>query len=93
MGERFVEIYQGGGGQFRAEMFRSLLSGSGIEAVLTGSNTSLYPTNVGISGQFTILVRPEDAERAVELLRSFEDEGVEFEEPEWAAEDDEDGPG
>ena len=87
VGGEFVEIYQGGGGQFRAEMLRSLLSGSGIEAILTGSVTSNYPTNVGVSGEFTIVVREADAERAIELLRSFEDEGAEFEEPEWDRDD------
>lgn len=78
-----MEVYQGSGGQFRAEMLRSLLSGSGIESILTGAQTSGYPTNVGTSGQFTIVVRAEDADRAADLLRSFEEEGVEFEEPEW----------
>ncbi|MDQ4026367.1 MAG: DUF2007 domain-containing protein [Actinomycetota bacterium] len=83
MGGDFVEIYQGGGGQFRAEMLRSLLSGSGIEAVVRGATIGAYPTNVGVSGQFAILVRAEDADRAADLLRSFEEEGVELEEMEW----------
>ncbi|MFN2587368.1 MAG: putative signal transducing protein [Actinomycetota bacterium] len=82
MGGDFVEIYQGSGGQFRAEMLRSLLSGSGIESLVTGAATQGYPTNVGVSGQFTIVVRAEDADRAVELLRSFEEEGAELEENE-----------
>ncbi|MDQ3915915.1 MAG: DUF2007 domain-containing protein [Actinomycetota bacterium] len=83
MGDEFVEVYQGGGGQFRAEMLRSLLSGSGIESILTGGATPGYPTNVGVSGQFAIVVRASDAERAVELLRSFDEEGVELDEIEW----------
>lgn len=79
----FVEVYQGGGGQFRAEMLRSLLSGSGIESIVDGGATAGYPTTVGLSGEFRILVRAEDGERAAELLSSFEEEGAEFEEPEW----------
>lgn len=82
-----MEIYQGGGGQFRAEMLRSLLSGSGIEAIVRGATIGAYPTNVGVSGQFAILVRLEDADRAADLLRSFEDEGVELEEIEWDEDD------
>ncbi len=82
-----MEIYQGGGGQFRAEMLRSLLSGSGIEAVVRGAAIGAYPTNVGVSGQFAILVRVEDADRAADLLRSFEEEGVELEEIEWDEDD------
>ena len=85
-----MEIYQGGGGQFRAEMLRSLLSGSGIEAIVRGATIGAYPTNVGVSGQFAILVRLEDADRAADLLRSFEEEGVELEEIEWD-QDPEDG--
>ena len=83
MEKEFIEIYQGGGGQFRAEMLRSLLSGSGIESIISGGATPGYPTNVGMSGQFAIVVRAEDAERAIELLSSFDDEGAQFEEPEW----------
>jgi hypothetical protein len=84
MGGEFVEVYRGGGGQFRAEMLRSLLSGSGIESVITGGATAGYPTNVGPSGEFAIVVRLEDADRAADLLRSFEEEGAgEIEELEW----------
>ena len=83
----FVEVYAGGGGQFRAEMLRSLLSGSGIESIVDGGATAGYPTTVGLSGQFRILVRAEDGERAAELLGSFEEEGAEFEEPEWLEDD------
>ncbi|HEV2757796.1 MAG TPA: DUF2007 domain-containing protein [Actinomycetota bacterium] len=87
MGEEFVEIYQGGGGQFRGEMLRSLLSGSGIEAIVRGAAIGLYPTNVGVSGEFAILVRANDADRAADLIRSFEEEGVELEEIEWEDDD------
>jgi hypothetical protein len=87
----FVEVYRGGGGQFRAEMLRSLLSGSGIESIVMGSAASGLATNIGAIGEFQIVVRPEDAERAAEILRTFEEEGVgEIEELEWA-DDDEDG--
>jgi hypothetical protein len=83
MAGEFVEVYRGGGGQFRAEMLRSLLSGSGIESLIDGGATAGYPTTVGMSGEFRLLVRGEDGERAAELLRSFDEEGAEFEEPEW----------
>lgn len=91
MAGEFVEVYRGGGGQFRAEMLRSLLSGSGIESVLTGGAASGLATNIGAIGEFAIVVRREDAERAAEILQTFEEEGAgEIEELEWA-EDDEEG--
>lgn len=90
MAADFVEVYRGGGGQFRAEMLRSLLSGSGIESVITGGATVGYPTNVGPSGEFAIVVRAQDADRAADLLRSFEEEGAgEIEELEWEDEPEE----
>ncbi|MDQ3952173.1 MAG: DUF2007 domain-containing protein [Actinomycetota bacterium] len=91
MAANFVEVYRGGGGQFRAEMLRSLLSGSGIESVVTGGASSGLATNIGAIGEFAIVVRAEDAERAAEILRTFEEEGVgEIEELEWADDDEED---
>ncbi len=91
MAADFAEVYRGGGGQFRAEMLRSLLSGSGIESVITGGATAGYPTTVGPSGEFAIVVRAEDADRAADLLRSFEEEGAgEVEELEWAEDDETD---
>ena len=90
MADDFVEVYRGGGGQFRAEMLRSLLSGSGIESVITGGAASGLATNIGAIGEFAIVVRRTDAERAAEILQTFEEEGVgEIEELEWA-DDDED---
>lgn len=85
MADDFVEVYRGGGGQFRAEMLRSLLSGSGIESVLTGGATSGLATNIGAIGEFALVVRRADAERAAEILQTFEEEGAgEIEELEWA---------
>ncbi len=94
MAADFVEVYRGGGGQFRAEMLRSLLSGSGIESVITGgASSSGLAMNIGATGEFAIVVRAEDAERAGALLESFEEEGAgEIEELEWAEDDDEDEP-
>ena len=84
----FVEVYRGGGGQFRAEMLRSLLSGSGIESVITGGVSSGLATNIGAIGEFGIVVRDADAERAAELLQTFEEEGAgEIEELEWTDDD------
>lgn len=91
MGDEFVEVYRGGGGQFRAEMLRSLLSGSGIESVVTGGASSGLATNIGASGEFAIVVRSGNAERAAEILTTFEEEGAgEIEELEWMDADDED---
>lgn len=93
MAADFVEIYRGGGGQFRAEMLRSLLSGSGIESVVTGGASSGLATNIGATGEFALVVRREDAERAGEILQTFEEEGAgEIEELEWAEDDEEDEP-
>ena len=87
----FVEVYRGGGGQFRSEMLRSLLSGSGIESVITGGASSGLAMNIGATGEFAIVVRTEDAERAVALLESFEEEGAgEIEELEWMDDEAED---
>lgn len=91
MAADFVEVYRGGGGQFRAEMLRSLLSGSGIESVITGGASSGLAMNIGATGEFAIVVRAEDAERAGALLESFEEEGAgEIEELEWLDDDEED---
>lgn len=90
MADDFVEVYRGGGGQFRAEMLRSLLSGSGIESVITGGVSSGLAGNIGAIGEFAIVVRRAEAERAAELLQTFEEEGAgEIEELEWT-DDDED---
>lgn len=92
MAGEFQEVYRGGGGQFRAEMLRSLLSGSGIESVLTGGTSSGLATNIGAIGEFAIVVRAEDAERAAEILQTFEAEGgAEVEELEWDEDDEEPG--
>ena len=93
MAAEFVEVYRGGGGQFRAEMLRSLLSGSGIESIVTGGASSGLATNIGASGEFALVVRREDAERAAEILQTFEEDGAgEIEELEWAEDDEEDEP-
>ncbi len=90
MADDFVEVYRGGGGQFRAEMLRSLLSGSGIESVVSGSAASGLATNIGAIGEFAIVVRRGDAERAAEILQTFEEEGAgEIEELEWMDADEE----
>jgi hypothetical protein len=58
-------------GRFEGEMIRSLLHGSGIESMLTGDGTvytEAYPLTVGPLSQVKVLVRPEDEERARELI-------------------------
>lgn len=92
MAADYLEVYRGGGGQFRAEMLRSLLSGSGIESIISGGSSSGLATNIGAIGEFAIVVRREDAERAAEILQTFEEEGAgEIEELEWTDDEDEDG--
>jgi hypothetical protein len=67
--EQLVEIYRGGGGNTQAELIRAVLAGSGIDCVAQGGWAgSQYPVNVGSMGQFAILVRAEDADRAREVL-------------------------
>ncbi|MGH2746680.1 MAG: putative signal transducing protein [Actinomycetota bacterium] len=69
--EELVEIYSGGGGLGRAEMLRSILAGSDIEAVIVGGpSTAGYPVAVGGLGQFSLLVRESDAEEAAEVISS-----------------------
>ncbi len=77
-------LYTGGGGPPRAEVLRSVLEGSGIEAYVRGSAMGgMYPTNVGALGEFEIYVKQEDLERARELILD-----VEKDLPEMALDDD-----
>ncbi len=64
-----VPVYRGGGGPIRADMLRSFLAGSDIECAITGLGlNAAYPTSFGSMGEFTILVRQEDAETARALI-------------------------
>lgn len=70
IGPELVEIGSYGG-RFEGEMIRSLLRGSGIESMLTGDGTiytEAYPLTVGPLSQVKVLVRPEDEERAREVI-------------------------
>ena len=73
-------------GQFKGEMIRSLLHGSGIESMLTGDGTGygeVYRMTVGPLSVVKVLVRPEDEHRARELILAAETaelEDVEVEE-------------
>ncbi len=63
--EELVEVYRGGGGEPVAQVLRSVLEGAGIECLVTGGWVgSQYPANVGGMGEFGLLVRAEDADRA-----------------------------
>ncbi|MFP5298165.1 MAG: putative signal transducing protein [Actinomycetota bacterium] len=73
-------VYSGGGGPPRADLFRSILEGSGIECyVATSGMSGMYPTNVGAMGEFQIYVRPQDAERARDLLEHAEEDALDME--------------
>ena len=64
-----VEVYRGGGGEPVAQVLRSVLEDAGIECMISGSwGGSQYPINAGPMGDFAILVRAEDADRAREAL-------------------------
>ncbi len=70
IGPELVEIGSYGG-RLEGEMIRSLLRGSGIESMLTGDGTiytEAYPLTVGPLSQVKVLVRPEDEERAREVI-------------------------
>ena len=67
--EELVEVYRGGGGEPVAQVLRSVLEGVGIECMVTGSwGGSQYPINAGPMGEFGLLVRAEDADKAREAL-------------------------
>ena len=70
IGPELVEIgtYSG---LFQGEMIRSLLRGSGIESMLTGDGTTYVEVarfTVGPLSRVKVLVRPEDEERAREVI-------------------------
>jgi Putative prokaryotic signal transducing protein len=63
--EDLIEVYRGGGGEPVAQILRSVLEGAGIECLVTGSwGGSQYPINAGPMGEFALVVRAEDADRA-----------------------------
>ena len=67
-------------GHVQAEMLRSVLRGSGIESAVTGEGESwgaAYPVSVGPMSRVSILVRPEDEERARALIEEADPAGVE----------------
>jgi len=54
----------------RADMLRSFLAGSDIECAVTGLGLNAgYPINFGAIGEFTILVKEEDADTARALIQ------------------------
>ena len=77
-----VGIYSG---LFQGEMIRSLLRGSGIESMLTGDGTTYVEVarfTVGPLSQVKVLVRPEDEERAREVIVAADTAEPEDGEPE-----------
>lgn len=70
IGPELVEVGSYGG-RFEGEMIRSLLRGNGIESMMTGDGTTYgeaYPMTVGPLSVVKVLVRPEDEERAREVI-------------------------
>ena len=73
------------GGRMEAEMVSSLLRGNGIESMLTGDGTiygEAYPMTVGPLSVVKVLVRPEDEERAREVIRAVDTGEVGYDEGE-----------
>jgi hypothetical protein len=56
-----------------AEMIRDLLESGGIPVVLRSLKVSPYPVNIGKMGEIRILVRKEDKEAAVKVIRGEND--------------------
>ena len=64
-----VVVFRGGGGVLRSEFLRVALEEDGIPSfVRSQSGVAQHPFTVGPSAMFEILVSPDDAERARELL-------------------------
>lgn len=87
MDDELVEIYRGGGGGLRADFFSSVLRGEGISCLISsGGAIAEHPLTVGPMGEFRLLVRAEDQERARPLIDSL----VEAESRQTQTSDDED---
>lgn len=59
-----------------AEMIKDILESGGISVVLRSSKVSPYPVNIGKIGEVKILVRREDRDAVLRVIRG-EDDGVE----------------
>jgi hypothetical protein len=67
--------------RLEADLLRSVLEGSGIDALVSGYANEAYPVTVGGMAEVGILVRSDDAERALEVIREARSGGLELEEP------------
>lgn len=77
--EEYVQVYTCNG-QLDAEMIKAFLESFQIHAIISGESLgSVYGLTVGPLGEVKILVPPEEADTAVDLLRRME--AGEFEEP------------
>ena len=63
-----VEVFSGGGGPFRAESLRALLESEGIDCIVSTHGIAGHPFTVGPMARFSLLVAPDDAERARDVL-------------------------
>ena len=74
IGPELVQVFEAHG-YMQAEMVRGVLEASGIESLLTGDGGAIgqmYPLSAGPLSRIFVLVRLEDAPRAVEVISSAE---------------------
>lgn len=72
VGSEPVEVYRGGGGPFKADLLKATLDQEGIECIVS-SPTAIaeHPLTVGPMGEFRLLVRAGDRERAEEVIKGL----------------------
>lgn len=67
-----VEVYRGGGGAFKAQLLKGALNEEGIECVVSSATAiAEHPVTVGPMGEFRILVRAEDRQRAEQVIKGL----------------------
>ena len=58
-----------------AEMIKDILESGGIPVVIRSAKVSPYPVNVGKMGEVKVLVREEDLEMALSLIKDTQESG------------------
>lgn len=77
---KFVEVYRAAGA-FEGAFFKSVLEGSDIECVLSGSSGGgAYPVNVGSLGVVRVMVKEDNAGEARRLIEAASEGDLELEE-------------
>lgn len=69
-----VEVYSAS--HVQADVVRSVLEGSGIPAVVKDEGSAAYPLTVGAMGEGKVLVRQEDRDRALDVIRGTTEEAA-----------------